>query len=144
VRVSRAELAGLLPHAGAMNLLHEVVHHDEDTIHCVAVSHRDLRHPLREAGRLGAVCAIEYAAQAMAVHGALRQARGARAGMLAAVRDVNFEVRTLDDIADDLVIRAHRLASESGRQVYEFAVSAGARALVSGRAIIVEQEHTPQ
>ena len=41
-----------------------------------APRHRDPDNPLRAHGRLGAVCGIEYAAQAMAVHGALAGATG--------------------------------------------------------------------
>ena len=40
-------------------------------IHCLAVDHRDPAHPLRSRGGLLAGAAIEYAAQAMALHGGL-------------------------------------------------------------------------
>ena len=42
-----------------------------ERISCVSRSHRAADNPLRAGGRLGIACGIEYAAQAMAVHGAL-------------------------------------------------------------------------
>src|SRR5262245_37245555 len=118
--LNRDAIAGLIPHQGAMCLLEEVLSHDDSGIVCRAVSHRDAGHPLREDGILPAVCGIEYAAQAMAVHGALMDKAGqaatgharGRAGMLAAARDVVFNVDRLDDIADDLVVSARRLTME--------------------------------
>jgi predicted hotdog family 3-hydroxylacyl-ACP dehydratase len=135
--VSQQTLAGLIPHGGTMCLLHEVLHMDEESITCRAVSHRDPDHPLREEGMLPALSGIEYAAQAMAVHGALREARGPRSGMLAAVRDVVLNVERLDDIPDDLVITARRLLDDLSRLLYEFEVRADARELLRGRAVVV-------
>ena len=125
-----------------MCLLHEVLEADADSIRVRAVSHRDPANPLREGGVLPALGGVEYAAQAMAVHGALQDGRrgGApRPGMLAAVRDVELAVERLDDIAADLVIEAHCLLNESGRLLYRFEVRADDRALLHGRATVVTQ-----
>lgn len=135
--LSRDAIAGLIPHGGAMCLLHEVLNADDETITCRAVSHRDPDHPLREEGILPALSGIEYAAQAMAVHGALRKNSAARSGVLAAVRNVVLYVERLDDISDDLVLTARRLLNDRTRLLYEFEVRAGERALVRGRAIVV-------
>jgi predicted hotdog family 3-hydroxylacyl-ACP dehydratase len=135
--LTRDAIAALIPHQGAMCLLEEVLSFDEDGIVCRAVSHRDAAHPLREGGILPAICGIEYAAQAMAVHGAVAgNAKSAR-GMLAAARDVTFNVERLDDIADDLIVSARRLVAENGRLLYEFALHAGGRELARGRAAVV-------
>ena len=138
--LSRADIAGLIPHAGAMCLLEEVISSDSDGIVCRAVSHRDAMHPLREGGILHAVCGIEYAAQAMAVHGALTSGAGASAqpkrGMLAAARDVVLSVDRLDDIAEDLVVSARRLVAEGEWLLYEFSLHGGGRELVRGRATV--------
>ena len=135
--VNHRTLAGLIPHGGAMCLLDEVLHMDDESITCRATSHRNHDHPLREGGILPAVAGIEYAAQAMAAHGALRESRGRRPGMLAAVRDVVLSVERLDDVLDDLVITARRLLDDSSRLLYEFEVQAGGRQLLRGRAAVV-------
>jgi predicted hotdog family 3-hydroxylacyl-ACP dehydratase len=54
-----------------MCLLDDVLSWDASRIRCRSASHRTPDNPLRAHGRLGAACGIEYAAQAMAVHGAL-------------------------------------------------------------------------
>ncbi len=84
------EIAALIPHAGAMCLLDAVRFWDETTIVCTASSHHHPDNPLASHGTLDAVCGIEYAAQAMAVHGALTATAGRRpaAGYLASVREV--------------------------------------------------------
>jgi predicted hotdog family 3-hydroxylacyl-ACP dehydratase len=134
---SRAELERLVPHRGAMCLLDAVEAHDEARVVCRAASHRSAANPLRVGGRLPALAAIEYAAQAMAAHGALRAAAGAEPGRLVAVRDVRLHVATLDDVAEDLEIVATCDAADPGGIAYAFAVSAGGRALAEGRATVM-------
>lgn len=135
--MSSVEFRDLIPHRGTMSLLSEVVRFDEESITCRAVSHRDPAHPLRERGILPALCAIEYAAQAMAVHGALVEPQAPRAGMLAAVRDVTLNVERLDDVADDLTFTARRLIGGRRQILYEFVVQAGEKELLRGRAAVV-------
>jgi predicted hotdog family 3-hydroxylacyl-ACP dehydratase len=65
----------LVPHAGKMCLLERVVDCDTASIRCETRSHLDRANPLRRNGHLSSVCAIEYAAQAMALHGALMAPR---------------------------------------------------------------------
>jgi predicted hotdog family 3-hydroxylacyl-ACP dehydratase len=71
MRLDRAWIEGHIPHQGRMCLLDEVIGWNSGSISCRSGSHRALDHPLRAHGRLGIACGIEYAAQAMAVHGAL-------------------------------------------------------------------------
>jgi predicted hotdog family 3-hydroxylacyl-ACP dehydratase len=75
--LERSEIARLIPHAGAMCLLDAVVSWDADRIRCVSRTHRDPDNPLRAGAELDAVCGIEYAAQAMALHGGLALSAGA-------------------------------------------------------------------
>jgi len=128
-------LARLLPHRGAMCLLDAIESASAESIACRASSHRSPDHPLRVDGRLPALAAIEYAAQAIAVHGGL-QAAAAAPGLLVAVRDVRLHAATLDELADDLLVRATRLAAGAGGLVYAFEVSAGARLVAEGRATV--------
>src|SRR2546425_12108681 len=100
--LDHAWIAGHIPHQGSMCLLDCVEAWDAERIQCRAISHRALDNPLRAHNQLGAACGIEYAAQAMAVHGALlapADSTAPRAGYLVSVRGVQFQVARLDDIA---------------------------------------------
>lgn len=151
MRLSRKEIAERIPHAGRMVLLDQVVEWDDDHIVCRSDSHRDRANPLYVSGRLAAVCAIEYAAQAMALHGSvLGAAVGAggrpsrpRAGFLASVRNVRMEVARLDDVAGALTIEAIRASGDDGRVLYDFAIRTSERVLVSGRAAVVLDAEGP-
>jgi len=139
LRLDRTWIEQHIPHSGRMCLLDEVQAWGEKWVRCRTATHRSLDNPLRAYGRLGAVCAIEYAAQAMAIHGALAASAAgiaARRGLLASVRDVQLHVDRLDEIAGDLVARAEQIAGDSGTALYEFSVSGGDRVLVSGRVAI--------
>ena len=135
----RAWIAARIPHQGAMCLLERVVDWDEDFVVCEAVSHRSPANPLRAEGRLAAVCGIEYAAQAMAVHGALRAQTGERPrmGYLASVRKLTLEVERLDDVAGPLVVEARRMGSEESNVLYAFEVRDAERVLLAGRAAVM-------
>jgi predicted hotdog family 3-hydroxylacyl-ACP dehydratase len=71
MRLDRSWIERNIPHHGRMCLLDEVLEWDAQHIRCRSGTHRQPDHPLRSQGRLGAACGIEYAAQAMAAHGAL-------------------------------------------------------------------------
>jgi predicted hotdog family 3-hydroxylacyl-ACP dehydratase len=128
-----------IPHRGSMCLLDRVESWDEQRICCRAISHRDTANPLRAFGRLGAACGIEYAAQAMAVHGASLGAAGAKAkaGYLVSVRGARLQVGRLDDIADDLRIEALCTTRGDNNILYEFNIDAAGQRLISGRATVV-------
>jgi predicted hotdog family 3-hydroxylacyl-ACP dehydratase len=143
--LDRKALERLLPHSGAMCLLDSVTQWDDSRIHCRAGSHRDPDHPLRLNGSLPALVAIEYAAQAMAVHGGVRAPpdRSAAPGYLVAARDVQLHAATLDDITTDLEISATCLVADSTGLVYAFAVSAGGRLVAEGRATVALRARDP-
>lgn len=139
-RLDRQWIESHIPHRGRMCLLDEVLSWDEVRIRCRATSHRLPDNPLRAHGRLGAACGVEYAAQAMAVHGAIMahmSGTRARAGLLTSVRNLVLLVSRLDDLESDLLAIAERLAGDEGSTLYEFTVSSGGRELLSGRASIV-------
>jgi len=137
--LDHAWLLAHLPHQGSMCLLDAVTEWDAQRIRCTASSHRAPDNPLRAHDRLGAACGIEYAAQAMAAHGALLAAADnpPRAGYLASVRGVELHVVRLDDIAADLEVEAERLSGDDNTILYGFRVSAAGRELLSGRAAVV-------
>jgi len=82
-----------VPHRGTMCLLDRMVDWNAERIECVAGGHRDPAHPLRSRSGLMASAAIEYAAQAAALHGGLlARAAGAAPspGYLASAREVRL------------------------------------------------------
>ena len=138
--LDRAWIESHIPHRGRMCLLDEVLSWDPARIRCRATSHRSPENPLRAHGRLGAASGVEYAAQAMAVHGAImahRTGKAARAGLLTSVRNLVLRVARLDDLEDDLIASAERLAGDEDGTLYEFTLSCAGRELLSGRAGIV-------
>ena len=137
--MTKTDIAGMIPHAGAMCLLDGVVHWDGARIRCFSRTHRDEGNPLRVDGQLPAVCGIEYAAQAMAVHGGLTGVVGGkpRAGYLASLRDVVCREERLDDLEGELIVDAQRLMGDEGRVIYQFTVRVGETEVLSGRATVV-------
>ncbi|WP_018876109.1 hypothetical protein [Thioalkalivibrio sp. ALE31] len=130
----------LLPHAGAMCLLDTVEAWSDTTIHCRAESHRDPANPLRGEAGLHALAALEYGAQGMAVHGALLADSGpARAGYLAAVRDLQLQTRRLDSLGAALEIHADCILSDRNSSIYDLRVSADAQPVLSARATVILQ-----
>jgi predicted hotdog family 3-hydroxylacyl-ACP dehydratase len=133
-----------IPHQGTMCLLDEVLTWNATRVQCRSSTHRDATNPLRAYDRLAAVCGIEYAAQAMAVHGALIASRitaspksEAIVGYLASVRNVVLYADRLDDVGTDLVATAERVTGDERTVLYDFSVSGNERILLAGRATIV-------
>lgn len=141
--MGRDWIAARIPHQGTMCLLDRVEDWDAQQIRCSAVSHRAPDNPLRAHGRLAAACGIEYAAQAMAVHGALTAPRDAapRLGYLASVRGATLHVGRLDDIAADLTVEAVRFSGDGNTILYDFALRAAGRVLLEGRAAVILDAH---
>jgi predicted hotdog family 3-hydroxylacyl-ACP dehydratase len=145
-----------IPHKGRMCLLDEVLAWDANRIRCRSATHRAADNPLRAHGRLGAACGVEYAAQAMAVHGALvaasaplastvasslRGSIGPVVGYLASLRNVTLYVARLDDLASDLIASAERITGDGRSVLYEFSVWSANQQLLCGRASIVLDTH---
>lgn len=137
--LDHSALCSRIPHAGSMCLLAEVVAWDREGITCLATSHRDPENPLRRDDQLAAVCGAEYAAQAMAVHGALLSGGAAGAGFLAALRGVELHQPRLDNQPSPLTIHASRLGGDGMGFIYSFTLHAGPELLVEGRATVLSQ-----
>jgi predicted hotdog family 3-hydroxylacyl-ACP dehydratase len=142
--MNRAWIEARIPHQGRMCLLDEVLAWNARHIRCSTGTHRALDNPLRSHDRLGIASGIEYAAQAMALHGALAiSAAGAnggaapRVGLLASVRDVRLHVLRLDDIESDLICEAIHLAGDNFTAMYEFSLRDQDKSLLGGRASVV-------
>lgn len=132
-------IAARIPHQGNMCLLDAVTEWSTEHIVCRALSHTEPANPLRTSGRLGSANGIEYAAQAMAVHGALVAGADAapRQGYLTSVRSVSLHTARLDDLDGPLAVRAERLSGDASNVLYRFTVSHGERCLLEGRAAVV-------
>ena len=135
--LNRAWIESHIPHQGGMCLLEEVIEYDAGQVRCRTGTHRAPDNPLRRHGQLGIACGIVYAAQAMAIHGALVHAERPEAGFLASVREVRLSASRLDDIEADLYCHAAHVAGDALSAMYRFTVSAGDKILLDGRASVV-------
>ncbi len=140
--LDKAALAALIPHAGSMCLLDSVEEWSEEMIRCTSSTHRDAENPLRRDEQLSAVHLVEYAAQAMAIHGALLAGDGPQAGMLGVLRDIRLHVDRIDDLPASLVVNATRRLARSDGLIYDFTVALDGlprRLLSEGRISVVLQ-----
>lgn len=138
--LDRAGIEARIPHRGSMCLLEKLESWDTQRIHCSTTTHRDGANPLRTASGLLAPNAIEYAAQAMALHGGLTASAGQApsAGYLASVRSVRFGTDRLDLVEGALQVHATRLSGDDRQVLYEFNVAdATGHSLAQGRAVVV-------
>lgn len=147
--LNRDDIARRIPHQGAMCLLDAVLAWDNNGIRCETRSHLSPENPLRAHGRLGAACGVEYAAQAMAMHGALAAesssatpdegtaAKPPRSGYLAGMRSVTLYVERLDTLPGPLTVQAERITGDTNTVLYSFKLEAGTQTLVTGRAVVV-------
>lgn len=139
MNLDRTWIAAHIPHRGSMCLLDAIESWDDVRIVCRASSHRLADNPLRAAGSLGITTAIEYAAQTMAVHGALLagEDHAPAMGLLTSVREVRWHRSRLDDVDGDLTIHAERLSGNVANVLYSFSVYAAGAIVLSGRASVM-------
>jgi predicted hotdog family 3-hydroxylacyl-ACP dehydratase len=139
VPLDKSAIAALIPHAGAMCLLDEVTSWDAARVNALCRTHGDTRNPLRTEGGLFTLSAIEYAAQAMAVHGALVGAVSGRprAGYLVSLRNVVCGAARLDGLQGDLVVEAEQLAADGERVMYAFSLRVGDSQVAMGNATVM-------
>ena len=138
--IDKTEIRTLIPHSGSMCLLDSVMEWNDDSIVCLTDTHRDANNPLRRDDRLSAVHALEYGAQAAAIHGGLRaRAAGTTAPpcYLAAMRDAHLHIARLDDLTSPLEVRAQRLFGDTANTVYNFRISCGGAPVADARVTIM-------
>ncbi len=135
--LSHPEIASLVPHAGRMVLLDEIVCFDPATIHCRAMLNPSDSHPLAVDGHLPATALAEFGAQAMAVHGALlAPGTPPRPGRLVALGQLDLAVGRID-ATTVLDIHATRLGGDDAGQMYAFEVRVGKTSLARGQATVM-------
>lgn len=137
--LNRAQIESRVPHAGAMCLLDSVQHWDAERIVCQAAA-PTANHPLARAQSVPALAAIEYAAQAAAVHGSLLDATDSpREGMLAKLSDVELCCATLDEAGGALTVRAEMLSRVANGCMYSFEVCDQRACVARGRLLVAFQ-----
>lgn len=142
--IKHDELCSLIPHSFDMCLLDRVENWDNEKIVCYSNSHLLSDNPLRRENRLSSVHLLEYAAQAMAVHGGLHdreQGLQMTEGYLAALRDVDINLCDISNLHNELRIESSQILSQAGNMIYSFTVSAADKKLVSGRATVIAISH---
>jgi predicted hotdog family 3-hydroxylacyl-ACP dehydratase len=138
--LTRSQIQSRIPHAGAMCLLDSVQRWDATTIICQAAA-PTADHPLARAQGVPAVAAVEYAAQAAAVHGSLLdETDSPRDGMLAKLTEVELCAAGLDEAGGPLTIRAELLSRVASGCMYRFEVSDQRACVARGRLLVAFQE----
>ena len=136
--LTRADWMSQIAHAGSMALIARVPRWDANGLEAVADAPGS-SHPLLRSGRLHAVHACEYGAQAAAIHGALlarsAQSRCEAGGLLAALREVRLGSPWIA-LTQPLEIHACRYAALPTAMQYTFEVWQGETPIASGRILI--------
>ena len=136
MKIDRNWIQAHIPHHGNMCLLHAAERWDSTEIVCSATSHLVPDHPLRNAQGLPITAGIEYAAQAIAVHGALLAPpdQAPSIGYLTSVRNVQWFTARLDDVGAPLRIQATRISGNEISLLYDFSIHCEDRLILDGRA----------
>lgn len=137
--VSKTQIAALVPHAGTMCLIDEVTHWSNKKINCVAHLSPQNHHPLMLDGELSSIHLLEYGAQAMAVHAGLLQYNEINKnmsdrpvpGFLAAIRDAQFFIDSLDGHECTLLISATALVHSAHGVVYKLIITNNQQTLLA-------------
>ena len=131
------EIEQYLPHAGKMSLLHTVSYADSLLLKASAISHLNSNNPLRLNDKLASINGIEYAAQAMAIHGFLLSKEDAvQKGYIASVRNIEIKTPFFPETESVIKIEVQQLMSDTNGFTYQFHISAGKKTLISGKITI--------
>lgn len=143
-RLEGQEIYRRIPHAGAMCLLDTVEAWDAEGIVCTAHSHANPDHPLRQDGCLRSVHAVEYAAQAAALHASLvGEPKSVQRVYIAALHAIELCEQSLDDeemAASPLHVRARLAASNASAARYAFSVACGPVCVARGAMTVATPE----
>lgn len=142
---SRQQLCQLIPHEGNMCLLDSVDCWDEHQITCSSHSHLNLDNPLRDLNRLASINAIEYGAQAVAIHGRLISGTGnpdSRSGFLVQIKNLDFQDCDLSQLTDALQVHAEQIHCDDSSMLYTIAIKHNQDHIMSGRIMIFITQHS--
>ena len=137
MKLDRIGIERVVPQTGRMCLLESVDDWSASHIVCSA-AFPDAAHPLAQRGSVAVVAAIEYAAQATAVHGALvDNAATFKSGMLAKLMNVELHGDCLPTGIGHLRIEAGLISASEAGGLYTFSVGSAAGPLAAGRLMVV-------
>lgn len=146
-RMNAEEFGRFLPHKPPMLLLETVESWDAESIECTATSQNDEQNPLRINGRVASVHAMEYGAQAAAIHLSLMAQSAAepvaeleqyspdRIVFLGIVRDFELVQQYLDEQPGSVMQIRSELVSIAPR-VFQYRVSARIAGQLCAQGII--------
>lgn len=140
MRLTPHDVAALLPHAAPMILIDSVLASTENVLLCCANSHLKADNPLRIDGVLSVFAGVEYAAQAMAIHGRLSRETHSSPpvrGFVAVASKLEAYVERLDTLTGPLHIRTERVASTHDSSLYSFQLHAEQQLLLQGQLMAV-------
>lgn len=136
-KLDQRQIEELIPHSGNMCLIEHVKYWDQDRIQCLSNTHRKKDHPLRHNGELSSLHLLEYGAQAMGIHGGLLK-KETTPGFLAAVRNVQLHIDSLDQVETEIIIDAHAQYQTENGVIYEFTITdAEANLLIKASATVI-------
>ena len=134
--LTRPQIQARIPHGGRMCLLDAVQSWNATTIVCQAAA-PTAAHPLARGTGVPAVAAVEYAAQAAAVHGALLDdADTPRDGLLAKLTEVELCDTPFDETGGMLTVTAELLSRVESGCMYRFEVRNERACLARGRLLV--------
>lgn len=143
VNLNRKDIELMVPHTGNMFLIDSVVDWNPNSIVCQG-SCNNFNHPLRRNGVLPTTAAIEYAAQATAVHGCLLNGtRTSIPGFLAKLTNISLASDEIDNSENPLNIFAQLISRTEKGCIYKFEVRGTFHPIVSGQLMIAFPELVP-
>ena len=133
--LTRQTIEERLPHSGNMCLLNRIIAANEQSLTAEAISHLDASNPLIVNGRISAINGVEYAAQAMAIHGSLRSGKS-HAGYIATVRNIELNQEFLPQKQGVLLIQVEQLMNDDNGFSYQFQIHCQDQLILSGRITV--------
>lgn len=136
--IGQTEISTLIPHGPGMSLIDEVVEWDQQFLAARTMSHTAPDNPLRGNEGLNRVHSIEYAAQCMAVHAALKEGVGVGQPMVVgALKNVHLSDVRLSELSSALVIQVHMIMAGNTGAIYDFSVQHLDATVASGRVTLL-------
>lgn len=136
--LSKKEIEALIPHAGNMCLLDQVLSFSDSEIVCQTQTHLASDNPLKGSKGLSKIHLIEYGAQTVAIHGGLIEGseKQPRIGYIAMVKSVKWG--EFNPATEFLTVNSQLEMADESTKLYAFKISdAECNEVCSGRVMVV-------